>query len=145
MIVEDLSLETVSDTQEPDPVGDLIEQLIVKILKGEGVFRAHAGAADGPQVLLEMEVDGERYSLVREHPRRWRTQEVLSPREQEIARMVAKGYANKTIASVLDISSWTVSTHLRRCFAKLGVGSRAALVGRLLQEGLVPPNSSSES
>jgi DNA-binding CsgD family transcriptional regulator len=29
----------------------------------------------------------------------------LSPREQEMARMVARGCANKTIASVLDISS----------------------------------------
>jgi DNA-binding CsgD family transcriptional regulator len=51
--------------------------------------------------------------------------------------MVAKGYANKTIAAVLDISCWTVSTHLRRIFAKLGVGSRAAMVAQLLQEDLI--------
>ena len=44
--------------------------------------------------------------------------------------MVAKGYANKTIASVLDISSWTVSSHLRRIFSKLGVTSRAAMVAQ---------------
>src|SRR4051794_13982205 len=42
----------------------------------------------------------------------------LSPREQEIARMVASGYTTKEIASVLEISSWTVSTHLRRVFGK---------------------------
>ena len=52
----------------------------------------------------------------------------LSPRELEVARMIAKGYPNKIIASVLDISVWTVSTHLRRIFAKLGVTSRAAMV-----------------
>ena len=51
--------------------------------------------------------------------------------------MVAKGYANKTIAAVLDISCWTVGTHLRRIFAKLGVGSRAAMVAKLLQEDLI--------
>jgi len=51
--------------------------------------------------------------------------------------MVAKGYPNKTIAAVLDISSWTVGTHLRRIFAKLGVGSRAAMVAQLLQEELM--------
>ena len=56
----------------------------------------------------------------------------LSPREFEIARMVAKGYANKSIATVLDISSWTVSSHLRRIYIKLGVTSRAAMVARLL-------------
>jgi DNA-binding NarL/FixJ family response regulator len=45
-------------------------------------------------------------------------QGALSPREQEIVRMVARGYPNKTIAGVLNIS-----THLRRVFAKLGVTS----------------------
>lgn len=50
--------------------------------------------------------------------------------------MVAKGYPNKTIAAVLEISSWTVCTHLRRIFAKLGVGSRAAMVARLMDDGL---------
>jgi DNA-binding CsgD family transcriptional regulator len=62
----------------------------------------------------------------------------LSPREQEIARMVAEGYPNKTIAAVLEISSWTVATHLRRVFAKLGVRTRAAMVARALEEGLIP-------
>jgi DNA-binding CsgD family transcriptional regulator len=49
--------------------------------------------------------------------------------------MVAKGHPNKVIADVLNISSWTVCTHLRRIFAKLGVGSRAAMVAQLLQIG----------
>jgi DNA-binding CsgD family transcriptional regulator len=46
--------------------------------------------------------------------------------------MVAKGYPNKVIARVLEISSWTVSTHLRRIFAKLGVTTRASMVARLM-------------
>ena len=50
--------------------------------------------------------------------------------------MVARGYPNKTIASVLEISTWTVSTHLRRIFAKFGVRSRAAMVARLLEGGV---------
>ena len=66
-----------------------------------------------------------------------RMQVMLSPREHEIVRMVAQGYPNKTIAAVLDISSWTVGTHLRRIFAKLGVGSRAAMVARLLKRGSI--------
>jgi len=56
----------------------------------------------------------------------------FSPREREIARMLAKGYPNKTIADVLEISPWTVSTHLRRIFAKLRVSSRAAMAARCL-------------
>ena len=59
----------------------------------------------------------------------------LSPREREVARMIAKGYPNKIIASVLDISVWTVSTHLRRIFAKLGVTSRTAMVTTMFKRG----------
>ena len=51
--------------------------------------------------------------------------------------MVAKGYPNKTIASVLDISTWTVASHLRRVFSKLGVSSRAAMVARLLEDASI--------
>ena len=47
--------------------------------------------------------------------------------------MVAQGHPNKIIADVLNISAWTVCTHLRYMFAKLGVGSRAAMVAQLLE------------
>jgi DNA-binding CsgD family transcriptional regulator len=56
----------------------------------------------------------------------------LTPREQEIARMVANGRTNQAIAGALDISIWTVSTHLRRIFAKLAVCSRAEMVAHML-------------
>ena len=52
----------------------------------------------------------------------------LSPRECEIARLVGRDLTNKEIAAVLEISSWTVATHLRRVFAKLDVHSKAAMV-----------------
>jgi DNA-binding CsgD family transcriptional regulator len=56
--------------------------------------------------------------------------ELLTPRELQIAALVAEGHVNKQIADVLRISEWTVSTHLRRIFAKLGVDTRAAMVSR---------------
>ena len=59
----------------------------------------------------------------------------LSPREREITRLVAKGLPNKTIAAILDISPWTVATHLRRIFAKLGIHSRTAMISALLEAG----------
>ena len=59
----------------------------------------------------------------------------LSPRELEIARLVARGYPNKTIAGILDISPWTVATYLRRVYAKLGVRCRAAMVRELYLRG----------
>jgi DNA-binding CsgD family transcriptional regulator len=86
------------------------------------------------EVVFDIVLDGAHYLLLRlPHVAKPRVQ--LSPREQEIVRMVAQGHPNKVIADVLNISSWTVCTHLRRIFAKLGVGSRAAMVARILENG----------
>jgi DNA-binding CsgD family transcriptional regulator len=89
--------------------------------------------------LFDVEVEGVRCLLLRVHEPAGLP---LSPREHEIARMVAQGYPNKTIASVLEISTWTVSTHLRRIFAKLDVHTRAAMVARLVEEGALHPSQS---
>jgi hypothetical protein len=56
------------------------------------------------EVLLDTEVDGSRYLLLR-MPKSPRSRILLSPREQEIVRMVAKGHPNKVNADVLNISS----------------------------------------
>ena len=45
--------------------------------------------------------------------------------------------ANKVIADVLDVSLWTVGTHLRRIITKLGVNSRAEMVAHVLGGGLL--------
>jgi len=94
-------------------------------------------SASGETVVIDTDVDGDRYVLIR-MPQVERKPPPLSPREREIVRMVAQGHPNKIIAVVLNISSWTVCTHLRRIFAKLGVSSRAAMVARLVEYG-VPP------
>ena len=94
---------------------------------------AEIDLADGrvsEQVLFDIDVDGNRYVLIKTVPVE-RSALSLSPREREIVRMVALGRQNKVIASVLNISSWTVCTHLRRIFAKLGVTSRAAMVAKV--------------
>jgi DNA-binding CsgD family transcriptional regulator len=92
-----------------------------------------ADAICGDNVLLDVVLGDVRLLALR--LRRPSPMSLLSPREQEIARMVAKGYANKTIASVLEISSWTVASHLRRIFMKLQVSSRAAMATSLSGAG----------
>lgn len=62
---------------------------------------------------------------------------MLSPRELAIARLVARGLPNKSIGHLLDISPWTVATHLRRIFGKLQVASRAAMVACLTRQHLL--------
>ncbi len=135
---------TAARTETLDPIERTIDQLIRQRIEDDVRSR---GTGDADEIILDIEISGIRYLTIRcgsrlQHLERCdgeaQTGESpgppapLSPRELEIARMVAKGYANKSIASVLDISSWTVSSHLRRIYTKLGVTSRAAMVARLL-------------
>ncbi|SCD59847.1 helix-turn-helix transcriptional regulator [Streptomyces sp. DpondAA-F4a] len=55
----------------------------------------------------------------------------LSPREQEVARLVVQGRANRDIAESLVLSTRTVEHHVARIMRKLNATSRTdiALVG----------------
>jgi DNA-binding CsgD family transcriptional regulator len=55
----------------------------------------------------------------------------LSPRQLQIARLVAEGATNRTIAQQLSISEHTVEHHLSSIFTRLGLRSRAALAARV--------------
>ena len=101
-----------------------LRDLLERAEEGELVLAAVAGTG----LVAVVERDGVRCTLVVELPDAGR---VLSPRELQIARMVADGATNRAIAGCLDISLWTVSTHLRRIFAKLAVSSRAEMVAHL--------------
>jgi DNA-binding CsgD family transcriptional regulator len=121
----------IEDKAISSPIGEVVRSL-VELAQGPETELQNSAE----EVLVDTEVDGFRYLLVR-MPNQGRNRVQLSPREQEIVRMVAKGHPNKVIADVLNISSWTVCTHLRRIFAKLGVGSRAAMVAQLLELGVL--------
>jgi DNA-binding CsgD family transcriptional regulator len=54
----------------------------------------------------------------------------LTPRENELLRLLAAGHTNSQIARRLGISEGTVRTHLENIYAKLGVSSRTAAVTR---------------
>jgi DNA-binding CsgD family transcriptional regulator len=56
---------------------------------------------------------------------------LLTARELQIAVLVAQGFHGSAIGRRLGISSFTVSTHLRRIYSKLATRSRAALAARL--------------
>ncbi len=118
-------------------VGELLRQLVGAAGRAPSSSCEANLPGDAEEILLDVDIDGRRYLLL-QMPLARPARPVLSPREQEIARMVAAGVPSKTIASVLNISLWTVGTHLRRIFAKLGVNTRAAMVGKLHESTLVP-------
>jgi DNA-binding CsgD family transcriptional regulator len=55
----------------------------------------------------------------------------LTPREAEVARLVAAGCSNPEIAGLLFVSRYTVEDHLKKLYTKLAVNSRSELVSRL--------------
>ncbi|MDB6133235.1 MAG: DNA-binding response regulator [Verrucomicrobiales bacterium] len=61
-----------------------------------------------------------------------RPTENLTPREEEILRLVAKGFINKEIAEELGIALETVRQHLKNCYSKLHVRTRTEAAMRLL-------------
>jgi DNA-binding CsgD family transcriptional regulator len=131
------------------PVGvDRLQDLLRSVLAITGCAPEPAPLVANREVsehvLFDLDVDGNRYILIR-------TEQIerggfsLSPREREIVRMVALGHQNKVIAAVLNISAWTVCTHVRRIFAKLGVSSRAAMVARVTESyNFGEPNGNAE-
>jgi len=66
---------------------------------------------------------------------------VLTPREAEVAELLAKGYAAKEIAVCLEVSLHTARRHTESVFKKLNVRTRtaAALVVRGLVGGSFEP------
>lgn len=57
--------------------------------------------------------------------------ESLTPREREVATLVADGRSNKEVAGALFLSEKTVEHHLSRIYAKLEIRSRVELANRL--------------
>jgi ATP/maltotriose-dependent transcriptional regulator MalT len=76
--------------------------------------------------------------LGRRRPRRAREDArglaALSPREWEVATLVAAGSRNRDVATALFVSEKTVESHLARIYGKLGVRSRAALAALVAAE-----------
>lgn len=59
--------------------------------------------------------------------------ESLTPSEQRVARLVADGLSNQSIADDLLISRYTVETHLKRVFQKLHFSSRLELAAFVIR------------
>ena len=63
----------------------------------------------------------------------------LTPREREIAVLIAKSYSSKEVAGQLQISIKTAENHRANLMRKLGVRDVAGLVRFVIRQGLVDP------
>jgi DNA-binding CsgD family transcriptional regulator len=62
----------------------------------------------------------------------------ITPRQEEIVKLVTRGRSTREISGELFISEHTVNNHLRSIFEKTGVSSRRELVRRVFLEDLLP-------
>lgn len=76
--------------------------------------------------------------------RRMRVPE-LTPREQEVLRLLVVGKSNKELATILGLSGNTVKTHLTHLFTKLGVSDHTQAVTIALKRGLMRLEESAPS
>ena len=61
----------------------------------------------------------------------------LTPRQREVLRLLANGYAMKEVAAVLNISSRTVAFHKYQMMAQLQVKSSAELIQYAIKQAIV--------
>lgn len=127
----------ITSTQVLDAVKLGVRGLVLKESPSETLItcvrRVHAGEEwlDPDVVTKAFKQVLDRESALRE------TAETLTPREIEIAQMVALGLRNKAIGARLSISEGTVKAHLHNIYEKLGVDGRLALAVCAQQKGLV--------
>jgi len=144
------SLEAIPDIRSEAPE----TQIVVLTMQQEPAFARHALGAGAIGYVLKEAADDELVEAVRRaaagasylNPRlgaRMASEpqpgppDDLSERELEVLRLIALGHTNAEIAEQLYLSVRTVETHRAHIQQKLGLSSRAELVGYALRRGLV--------
>jgi DNA-binding NarL/FixJ family response regulator len=66
---------------------------------------------------------------------------MLTPRELDVIRLLAKGLSNAELAATLHLSETTVKTHVTRILSKLDLRDRAQAIIVAYETGLITPGS----
>lgn len=102
-------------------------------LGDRGFNRAYRdGGQMSPEQLVSLALEEREPVVPRPTGRRSSTE--LTPRELEIAGLVAQGLSNRDIASKLVISQRTAETHVEHILSKLGFTSRAQIAAWVVEE-----------
>lgn len=92
--------------------------------------------AEGRAMNLEQAID---YALGRTGPfrtGRGSPADLLTPRERDVAALIARGLTNREIADQLVITERTAETHVQHILNKLGINSRAQIAAWAATHGL---------
>jgi DNA-binding NarL/FixJ family response regulator len=113
---------------------------VLKTVADRDLVEAVRAAMRGEKFLYP----GARTPLIEDFLRRARQdlplrEDPLTPREQEVVKLVAEGYTNKQIAETLVISEKTVERHRANILDKLGMRDRVELTRFAIRHGLIEP------
>jgi two-component system nitrate/nitrite response regulator NarL len=116
---------------------------LLKTMEGEALSRAIHRAMRGEPVVAD-EMTGKLVEVFRQSsaPAPLAAEPaaqngVLSPRETDILRGIARGDSNKVIARDLGIAETTVKIHVQHILRKLGVSSRVQVAVIAVERGLI--------
>ncbi|HEX75344.1 MAG TPA: response regulator transcription factor [Dehalococcoidia bacterium] len=109
---------------------------LLKDAPREELFKAIRAVHQG-ESLIQPAVASKVLERFAELSRQAHAPEVLSERELEVLKLMAKGAANKEIAAELSITESTVKTHITSIFQKLDVTDRTEAVTQALKKGII--------
>jgi DNA-binding NarL/FixJ family response regulator len=83
-------------------------------------------------------------ALIRDYLQRERSGDrqpaaLLTPREEQVTKLIAEGMSSKEIATALQISVKTVESHRTNVLQKLGLRDRLELTRFAIRTGLIEP------
>jgi DNA-binding CsgD family transcriptional regulator len=117
------------------PIEDPVSREVV------GVLDLTSSADDASPLMLGLARSGAREIqqrivalmplVYRSVPSVWKGWQLLTPAEREVADLVSTGLTNKQIGATLYCSPYTVDSHLRAIYRKLGASSRAVLASHV--------------
>lgn len=110
-----------------DADGAVLVEAIRKVYEGEAYIQ--------PTMAKELIVEFKRYTMREESNER--KYNILSDRELDVLKLIAKGKVNKDIAKTLFISEKTVKNHISNIFKKLNVKDRTQAAVYALKNKLV--------
>jgi DNA-binding NarL/FixJ family response regulator len=111
---------------------------VLKSAVDEDLVKACRAALRGEPFLYPAGVT----ALIRAHLERRRSEpqhDPLSPREQEVVRLIADGMSGREIADRLAISPRTVERHRANLLQKLGLQDRVEVTRYAIRKGLIEP------
>ena len=129
-------VRTIAD--EGAPMVSLLKRLL-KRQKGHSATTKHSASREyvGKLLLATLGQYASPSTGAGAHSRSGLLVELISEREVEVLRLLASNISNQEIAAKLFVSVYTVKTHLKHIYGKLGVHNRTQAVARAKELDLI--------